>query len=128
MESKLIKGNLAQQFIDRAERAATDGEVGLAEELYAAALRSYGLQIECRESIYERLAELARGQKQFRASSHWRLEALQSKSRRLHQADPEMKRAVQDYRRALEICLEAFDANPGATDAVVQPETAPRMS
>jgi hypothetical protein len=114
----VIKGNLAQQFIRRAEIAVADGDVGMAEELYAGALRSYGLETEERERIYERLADLARRQRQFRASSQWRLEALQSKSRRLHLADPEMKRAVQDYRISLETCLEAFSAGPG-TDADV---------
>lgn len=113
----------------RAERATDEGELSRAEELYAGALRSYGLEVECKEHIYERLADLARRQKQFRDSSHWRLEALQSKARRLHPADPEMKRAVQDYRRALEICLEAFDANPAAATAdAVQPDIAPRTS
>lgn len=108
----MIKGNLAQQYISRAEVATAGGELSLAEELYAGALRSYGLKTEDRERIYERLADLAGRQRQFRASSHWRLEALQSKSRRLHLADPEMKRAVQDYRASLETCLEAFAANP----------------
>lgn len=99
----MIAVRTSEAFLRQADDAYAAGDFELAEQILANLSRFRSLTSQEKEEVYGRLAGLASQQKKYLEAAHWFQHVLQSKSRRLDTADPEMQRALHNYQGLLEL-------------------------
>lgn len=101
--SLMITVDTASEFLRLADEAYAAGDMSTAEQLLLSVLRFRSITCATREQILVRLAGMACQQGQFVTAARFYGQDLQSKSRRMPVDAPEMRQAMRNYRKLLEL-------------------------
>lgn len=109
--------------MEKADDAYAAGDLEQAELLLLSVLRFRSISCATREAILTKLAGMACQRGQFIQAAHFYAQDLQSKSRRLPVTHPEMKQAMRNYRKLLELA-QPDESDEKSDTALREPEAA----